>query len=308
MDQTPAVSVIMPVANLDDKPRLRAALCSLISQSCRDFEALLICSQSVRCGLKALPECADRRIRMLDDRGHEDAGRRRNAGIEHSTGRFIVFLDSDDAYYGPQSLQTLLSAIERHGVLAAGGSCLIRDEQQQRFVYRADLINERFEHLTDFGSFQNESGFYRFIYSGDYLRSSCRFRPLRRFQDSVFMVECLEQAGRLALIPDIIYVYTKGHRQLAWSCDMLLDHLHGVELVLKLAQERNYRTLAARMLRNIINTRRLRQVGAEWPDVQLRQLRHLKGRLAALMLTRPGLVLAHPLLTAMAHGALVCVR
>ena len=305
MPQPPALSVIMPVANLPDKPRFRAALRSLLSQSCPDFEALLICSHGLQCSLQGLPECADRRIIFLDDQGHEDAGCRRNTGIEHSTGRYIVFMDSDDAYYGPQSLQTMLDAIERHGVLAAGGSCLIRDELQQRFIYRGDLINERYEHLTDFEHFQNESGFYRFIYNGNYLRGSCRFRPLRRFQDSVFMVECLEQAGRLALIPDIVYVYTKGHRQLVWNCDMLLDHLHGVELVLQLAQQRNYRMLAARMLRNIINTWRLRRVGTDWPDGQRRQLRLLKSRLAALMLARPGLLLGHPLLTVMAQGALV---
>lgn len=308
MDSPPALSVIMPVADQSDASRLRAALGSLLSQSCDDYEALLICAEAMQRSLRELPECSDPRIILLDDQGHADAGCRRNAGIEHSTGRYIVFMDSDDVLYGPLALQTLLAAIERHGVLAAGGSCVIRDELQQRFIYRSDLINERFEQLTDFAHFQNESGFYRFIYRGDYLRSSCRFTALRRFQDSVFMVDCLERAGRLLLIPDLVYVYTKGHRQLTWSCDMLLDHLHGVELVLQLALRRDYRVLAARMLRNIVNTRRLRRVGEDWPSEPRRRLRQLKCRLAALMLSRPGLLLRHPLLSLMAQAALACIR
>ncbi|MGH6871505.1 MAG: glycosyltransferase family 2 protein [Rhizomicrobium sp.] len=88
-------SVVIPVFNR--AAVLRAALQSVLDQTCQDFEIVVVDDGS-RDDPRAVAEgLGDARIRVLrqDNAGGNAA---RNAGIDAATGRYVAFLDSDDTF------------------------------------------------------------------------------------------------------------------------------------------------------------------------------------------------------------------
>ena len=112
---SPLVSVIVPT---HDRPHLlRLALQSIAAQTLRSVEAVV-----VNDGGPDVAELVDS-IAGLDAvyLAHETSRERsaaRNTGLAAARGRWIAYLDDDDVFL-PEHLDTLVSAVRRHGVRAA---------------------------------------------------------------------------------------------------------------------------------------------------------------------------------------------
>lgn len=186
----------------------------------------------------------------------ESVATRRNRGIEISTGEFIAFIDSDDFFYSRDSLYKLYKAfyLQHHtNILVVGGSCVIKDHKREEILFRDDLINNTTCYIS-YKDYQNESGFYRFLYKKDLIKNTC-FKELKRFQDSVFMFDVLLKANNIFLIPDIVYVYRKEHKTYLWTLDSYKDHLKGVCYIYDKAYSNKMYSLVRKMLLNVYNTR-----------------------------------------------------
>ncbi len=111
------LSIVIPAYNAEKY--LEACVCSVISNTYRDFEILLIDDGST----DSTGEICDRlqsiypqiRVFHTDNRGLPSA---RNLGIEHACGQFIGFVDADDLI-APAMYVSLTSAMESEVQLAA---------------------------------------------------------------------------------------------------------------------------------------------------------------------------------------------
>lgn len=103
MSTAPFFSVVIPVYNRAGP--LGNALRSVLAQSCRDFEIVVVDDGSTDNPKQTVDRFSDPRIRYVrqDNRG---GGAARNAGIDNARGRFIAFLDSDDEFL-PNHLETM---------------------------------------------------------------------------------------------------------------------------------------------------------------------------------------------------------
>jgi glycosyltransferase involved in cell wall biosynthesis len=90
----PLISVIVPVYNVEKY--LERCVRSILSQSFSDFELLLVNDGSTDNSLDIAREfCFDSRVRVLD-KPHGGLGHTRNYGAAHATGKYLLFVDSDD--------------------------------------------------------------------------------------------------------------------------------------------------------------------------------------------------------------------
>lgn len=91
----PKVSVIIPVYNVEEY--LNQCLNSVIRQTLQDIEIICVDDGSTDHSLEILKsyERSDPRIKVITV-NHKSAGVARNIGLEHATGQFVHFLDSDD--------------------------------------------------------------------------------------------------------------------------------------------------------------------------------------------------------------------
>jgi glycosyltransferase involved in cell wall biosynthesis len=91
----PSVSVIIPTFNRSQT--LRRAVDSVLRQSFRDFELIIVDDGSQDETITLLSSIRDPRIKVLSQLNH-GVSHARNRGIEASRGDLICFLDSDDAW------------------------------------------------------------------------------------------------------------------------------------------------------------------------------------------------------------------
>lgn len=115
--QRPNVSVIVPT--LDRPDMLRTALESILAQSYRDFEIVVVNDggPDVSRVLAALDD--DGRISYVRHGANRGLAAARNSGVGVARGRFVAYLDDDDRFF-PEHLATLVPYLE---------------EQPERIVY-----------------------------------------------------------------------------------------------------------------------------------------------------------------------------
>ena len=91
----PKVSVIMPVYNTKESD-LRTAIESILNQSFKDFEFIIINNASTT-DIKAIVDCyQDRRIRYFELKENHGGAVARNFGIKNMSGKYYAVMDSDD--------------------------------------------------------------------------------------------------------------------------------------------------------------------------------------------------------------------
>jgi glycosyltransferase involved in cell wall biosynthesis len=100
MRDEPLISVIMPVFN--GSRYVQDALRSVTAQSWQHLEAIVVDDGSTDDTERLVQDEADRdqRVRLLhhDRRANRGVSRSRRLALDHSRGRFIAFLDSDDVW------------------------------------------------------------------------------------------------------------------------------------------------------------------------------------------------------------------
>ena len=105
----PRLSVIMPLYN--KAPYIQKALESVVSQTYRDFEIIIVDDGSTDCSLSIIQGYA-RGLRNLDFRLHVLSQKNvgvaaaRNRGVAESSGEFLCFLDADD-WWEPEFLEEM---------------------------------------------------------------------------------------------------------------------------------------------------------------------------------------------------------
>lgn len=92
----PRVSIILPVYNRAHV--ISRALTSILNQSFKDIEVLLVNDASTDNLNTALMAYSDPRLRILEHTYNKGAAAARNTGIKAARGELIAFLDSDDEW------------------------------------------------------------------------------------------------------------------------------------------------------------------------------------------------------------------
>lgn len=111
----PFFSVIIPSYNRAHL--IAATLRSVVSQTFTNWEIVLIDDGSTDNTKEVVESFADSRIKYFYQQNAERSAARNN-GISKSTGQFICFLDSDDAWL-PHHLQTMFDAIQKNNLKPA---------------------------------------------------------------------------------------------------------------------------------------------------------------------------------------------
>jgi len=91
---TVSVSVVIPAFNR--AASIRAAMMSVLRQTWRDFELIVVDDGSTDGTLEAAAGVADPRVRLIAGEGNRGAAAARNRGIHDARGTWVAFQDSDD--------------------------------------------------------------------------------------------------------------------------------------------------------------------------------------------------------------------
>jgi glycosyltransferase involved in cell wall biosynthesis len=109
----PSVSVILPT--LKRPAMLKRAIASVLAQSFRDFEIIVVIDGPDDLTVPAAVEMLDRRIRVVALAANVGLAEARNVGIRAARGRWVALLDDDDEWLPDKLRLQVAKAIELGG-------------------------------------------------------------------------------------------------------------------------------------------------------------------------------------------------
>lgn len=138
----PLCSVVMPVYNTREA-LLRTAIESILNQSLRDFEFIIVDNGSGADTVAVLDSYNDARIRRLRIEENQGPASARNHGIDHARGEFIAFMDSDDISL-PERLTKQVRYMREHPEVGCLGTDtkIIRNKKLSAWGYRVTRSSE----------------------------------------------------------------------------------------------------------------------------------------------------------------------
>lgn len=206
------VSIIIPVYKVE--PYLRQCLDSVISQTYTNLEIILVDDGSPdNCGF-ICDEYAltDSRIIVIHQK-NAGVSASRNIGIKQSSGKYIVFVDSDD-YISPDYVQNMMCSTDSDYVASA---CYVQDQDLRWNQWH----NREFSTTTN--NIRNNHSLINNVPTGTvwskrYKQSILNNAKLQfhtdisRGEDTLFNVEYLLQCYSISVIDcaDYYYRYTPG--------------------------------------------------------------------------------------------------
>ncbi len=105
----PAVSVIMPLYNKEKE--VSRAICSVLSQTYRNFELIIVNDGSTDKSLDIVESFQDPRIRVINQQ-NQGVASARNRGISEAVAEVVAFLDADDEWQ-PEFLSVIIDLKRR---------------------------------------------------------------------------------------------------------------------------------------------------------------------------------------------------
>ena len=219
------VSVIVPVYNAEKY--LKKCLQSLVEQTLSDIEIICINDGSTDNSLSIIEQFAksDSRIKIIttQNRGQSQA---RNKGLEIAKGEYTGFLDSDD-YADTTMFEKLYTAAKQNDSDVVMCGVYILNEKTGAITSNDPYFGLKiFEEQKDTGVFFN--GVFSYEQCRDFLfrisvvpcnkliktdflkKNSIKFAEGLSFEDNIFSLELLLNAGRISLVNEPLPYYRFG--------------------------------------------------------------------------------------------------
>lgn len=140
----PLVTVIIPTFN--HAKFLKKALESVVAQTFRDWEAVVVNNFSTDETVEIVESMNDSRIGLINFHNHGVIGASRNQGLRVARGQFVAFLDSDDVWY-PQKLQKCVEQIPGGAEFVCHGELWINSDLTSRKIFYGPVENSSYKKL-----------------------------------------------------------------------------------------------------------------------------------------------------------------
>ncbi len=218
------ISVIVPVYNVEKY--LKACLDSLITQTLKPHEIILVNDGSTDRSKEICEIFAQKfkHIRLINQNNQGQASAR-NTGLDHASGDYIVFIDSDD-FIAANMLATLYKKAVDLGVdMVKCGVWRFLDENEVNKWWGIEGNDIVLEGIRAFfrAFFDNiiNSSVCNAIYK-NYLFDDLRFLEGKMMEDNFIKPQLMLKSNKIAVIPDTLYYY----RQRKGSIMHTFDHRH----------------------------------------------------------------------------------
>jgi CDP-glycerol glycerophosphotransferase len=202
------VSVVVPIYNVE--PFLRDCLDSLRAQTYRDLEVILVDDGSTD-GCAAIAEefvRADPRFQLIRQ---ENSGLSiaRNNGLEHATGEFVAFVDSDDVL-AAHAYELLVLALAGGADFASGGVLRLNSRgthQGEPHKTAVSTTNLKAHVSRDHKLLRDRTIWNKLFRRSFYDRHGFEFPPGRLFEDVPVTVPAHALATKVAIVAEPIYFW-----------------------------------------------------------------------------------------------------
>jgi len=252
MIDVPKISIIIPVFNAESY--LRKCFDSVLSQSCKDWELILVEDGSTYGSGDICDEYAnnDNRIHAFH-KNNGGVSSARNFGLDYATGEWVSFVDADD-WIEHNYLETLMSETSNADVIFFGANFCYENNGVVKKVHNSSYAEERgsVERLIcdlKYGAMGDVFGWtwMKFFKRSIIEEYNIRFdENIELREDEMFTMDYCRYINSLAVLDKVLYNYRvvgdgnllNKHRNidninLANHIDSNLKYFHNAELIKK---------------------------------------------------------------------------
>lgn len=235
------ISVIIPVYNSESY--LHRCVDSLLTQNYTDFELILVDDGSCDSSGNICDEYArkDSRIKVFH-KENDGVSSARNLGLDNATGKFVVFVDSDD-WVDIHFLDHLYSAVyEKNSDIAI---CEIIND----YGYKTNISNNSLVEKGKFAYIKHQiiAGFTsvcNMMFNRELIEANhLRFEKVRYSEDFIFSIKAICLSKKITYVADHLYYYDRTNEVSAlhhYPNDMYKDLLYGDALIIDFFKEKGY--------------------------------------------------------------------
>ena len=204
------ISIIVPIYNVEKY--LRDCIESIINQTYTNIEIILVNDGSTDSSLEICKEYAEKndKIKIVNKKngGLSDA---RNYGLEHATGKYIMFVDSDD-YLALNSCEVLYNAIKDTEFEFVTANFAFTDSEG--IPWKRPMFSDKFQNTPlDIEDYKKSfylvnSAVWNKIFKKEFLDNNhLKFEVGLLAEDAVFTTLAFLKAKKTYYIKDIVYYY-----------------------------------------------------------------------------------------------------
>lgn len=216
-------SIIVPVYNTERY--LEKSIKSILNQSYRDFEVLIIDDCSTDSSSEIVHSLQNEKIKLFKNESNFGLSVSRNVGLQNATGDYILFVDSDD-YIEQDALLVVNNLISQNnnpdilymGVIEERGKSKLK---KYGYVSEADRIYTRYDFLK---SELERRNLYAPACLGVYKRdliigNKLYFKPGIYHEDELWTPQVVDKASSIYLSKYVYYHYVKRENSITTKKD-----------------------------------------------------------------------------------------
>lgn len=202
------LSIVALVYNLEKY--LPRCLDSLVNQTLKEIEILCVDDGSTDSAPQIIDEYAKKYPQKVKAYHKENGGEftTRNFGLEHASGEYITFVDTDD-YVEPNWAEKLYDAAKSNNAdMAVCGferidllTNKVVSKDMTGYGHAVKEINPK----DDFCVFINPAPWNK-IFKREKVKD-LRFQNFRNFNDMIFLASSYSRINKIAFVPDVLYHY-----------------------------------------------------------------------------------------------------
>ena len=208
---------------------LRECLDSILNQTMTDIEVICVNDASTDSSLDILREYAakDSRVIIIDSETNNGLGGARNLGLPHATGKYLIYLDSDDIFDTKMIEKSYTRAEETNAdICVFSGERFFEDTGERRpmpELCRPDLCPETVfsakDHPTEIFSVSLPAVWNK-LFRREFINANGLISPnLRTCQDFPMTFTALACAERIALLNEPLVLYRQRSDSLTQAQD-----------------------------------------------------------------------------------------
>ena len=196
------ISIIVPIYNAEKY--LNKCIDSLVNQTKKELEFILINDGSTDSSEDIIKSYKDKRIKYFKNK-NQGIGKTRNFGIDKATGKYLMFLDSDD-YLDINACEKLYNkAIKEKSDLVVFDFYRVEETLKEVTInnFKSSSLKEIPNLLLDI----NLGPCNKLIKRELINKSNTRFNEELKYEDTPFVTEIIKNANKISKLNEYLHYY-----------------------------------------------------------------------------------------------------
>ena len=199
------ISIIVPIYNAEKY--LNKCIKSLINQTKENLEFILVNDGSTDSSEEIIKSYKDKRIKYFKNK-NQGIGKTRNFGMQKATGKYIMFLDSDD-YLSTNACDELFSKAEKDNLDLVINNFYRVEEETEKVEeikipeFENTTLKENKNLLLDV----NLAPWNKLYKTSLLKKNKIKFVEDLKYEDAPFVVEAMDKAKKIGYIKKFLNYY-----------------------------------------------------------------------------------------------------